>query len=54
MAQRYKVDDGGAVAFRKTAAMADRSAVHAQPGELIVAEARSGEGQEEVIAAIRP
>ena len=46
MARRYKVDDGGAVAFRKTPVMSDRSDVHAKPGEVIAAEERSGAGEE--------
>ena len=48
MGARYRVDDGGAVAFRKTPTMADRSDVHAKPGDVIVVEDRhcnSGSGE---------
>lgn len=47
MAPQYRVDDGGAVAFRNTPAMNDRSDVRAKPGDSIVAEARHGEGKDE-------
>ena len=33
----YRVDEGGAVAFRRSAALSDRSTVSAQPGDLIQA-----------------